>query len=77
MATTSLRRRSATCAKVAPYNHTKSHYCQYLNELAFSCVIPDNKESLVVNYEDLAAREHVLAYFLPEAPTEMLKVTVI
>uniref|UniRef100_A0A4W6DG85 DNA replication licensing factor MCM2 n=1 Tax=Lates calcarifer TaxID=8187 RepID=A0A4W6DG85_LATCA len=33
-----------------------------------------NKESLVVNYEDLAAREHVLAYFLPEAPTEMLKV---
>uniref|UniRef100_A0A3Q3W764 DNA replication licensing factor MCM2 n=1 Tax=Mola mola TaxID=94237 RepID=A0A3Q3W764_MOLML len=34
----------------------------------------DNKESLVVNYEDLAAREHVLAYFLPEAPTEMLKV---
>ncbi|KAA8593600.1 hypothetical protein FQN60_009716, partial [Etheostoma spectabile] len=33
----------------------------------------ENKESLVVNYEDLAAREHVLAYFLPEAPTEMLK----
>lgn len=35
---------------------------------------PENKESLVVNYEDLAAREHVLAYFLPEAPTEMLKI---
>uniref|UniRef100_A0A8C7D5I6 DNA replication licensing factor MCM2 n=1 Tax=Oncorhynchus kisutch TaxID=8019 RepID=A0A8C7D5I6_ONCKI len=34
----------------------------------------ENKESLVVNYEDLAAREHVLAYFLPEAPTEMLKI---
>ncbi|XP_077582359.1 DNA replication licensing factor MCM2 [Stigmatopora nigra] len=34
----------------------------------------ENKESLVVNYEDLAAREHVLAYFLPEAPLEMLKV---
>ncbi|KAM4022391.1 DNA replication licensing factor MCM2 [Anomaloglossus baeobatrachus] len=34
----------------------------------------ENKESLVVNYEDLAAREHVLAYFLPEAPAEMLKV---
>lgn len=29
----------------------------------------------MVNYEDLAAREHVLAYFLPEAPAEMLKVT--
>lgn len=39
-------------------------------------VISENKESLVVNYEDLAAREHVLAYFLPEAPTEMLKVSV-
>lgn len=37
-------------------------------------VPPENKESLVVNYEDLAAREHVLAYFLPEAPSEMLKV---
>uniref|UniRef100_A0A672FXN0 DNA replication licensing factor MCM2 n=1 Tax=Salarias fasciatus TaxID=181472 RepID=A0A672FXN0_SALFA len=34
----------------------------------------ENRESLVVNYEDLAAREHVLAYFLPEAPAEMLKV---
>ncbi|XP_018409454.1 PREDICTED: DNA replication licensing factor MCM2 [Nanorana parkeri] len=34
----------------------------------------DNKESLAVNYEDLAAREHVLAYFLPEAPAEMLKI---
>ncbi|XP_008319492.1 DNA replication licensing factor MCM2 [Cynoglossus semilaevis] len=34
----------------------------------------ENKESLVVNYEDLAAREHVLAYFLPESPTEMLKI---
>ncbi|MEE6502161.1 hypothetical protein FKM82_004425 [Ascaphus truei] len=34
----------------------------------------ENKESLAVNYEDLAAREHVLAYFLPEAPAEMLKI---
>lgn len=37
--------------------------------------ISENKESLVVNYEDLAAREHVLAYFLPEAPAEMLNVS--
>lgn len=37
--------------------------------------VSENKESLVVNYEDLAAREHVLAYFLPEAPAEMLKVS--
>lgn len=27
-----------------------------------------------MNYEDLASREHVLAYFLPEAPAEMLKI---
>lgn len=54
----------------------KSHCCWHLNELTSSPVIPENKESLVVNYEDLAAREHVLAYFLPEAPTEMLKVSV-
>ena len=35
---------------------------------------PENRESLVVNYEDLAAREHVLAYFLPEAPAELLQI---
>uniref|UniRef100_A0A1I8GJF4 DNA replication licensing factor MCM2 n=1 Tax=Macrostomum lignano TaxID=282301 RepID=A0A1I8GJF4_9PLAT len=33
-----------------------------------------NKASLVVDYVDLAAREHVLAYFLPEAPIEMLQI---
>lgn len=48
----------------------------YMNEFTFFTVISENKESLVVNYEDLAAREHVLAYFLPEAPTEMLKASV-
>lgn len=39
-----------------------------------SLLLAENKESVVVNYEDLAAREHVLAYFLPEAPAEMLKI---
>lgn len=29
---------------------------------------------MLVNYEELASREHVLAYFLPEAPAEMLKI---
>ncbi|ESO07377.1 hypothetical protein HELRODRAFT_191161 [Helobdella robusta] len=33
-----------------------------------------NKGSLVVDYNILASAEHVLAYFLPEAPTEMLKI---
>ena len=35
---------------------------------------PGNKESLVVDYNMLASQEHVLAYFLPEAPAEMLKI---
>nr|XP_005898866.1 PREDICTED: DNA replication licensing factor MCM2 [Bos mutus] len=34
----------------------------------------ENREILVVNYEVLAAREHVLAYFLPEAPAELLQI---
>ena len=33
-----------------------------------------NKESLVVDYNILASQEQVLAYFLPEAPAEMLKI---
>ncbi|XP_033116539.1 DNA replication licensing factor mcm2-like [Anneissia japonica] len=33
-----------------------------------------NKESLVIDYNILASKEHVLAYFLPEAPAEMLKI---
>ncbi|XP_077982229.1 DNA replication licensing factor mcm2-like [Glandiceps talaboti] len=33
-----------------------------------------NKESLVIDYNKLASGEQVLAYFLPEAPTEMLKI---
>lgn len=33
-----------------------------------------NRESLIVDYNILASQEHVLAYFLPEAPTEMLAI---
>ena len=38
------------------------------------CFVLANKESLVVDYNILASQEHVLAYFLPEAPSEMLKI---
>lgn len=34
----------------------------------------ENKQSFEVDYNTLASEEQVLAYFLPEAPTEMLKV---
>ncbi|KAK3611229.1 hypothetical protein CHS0354_005239 [Potamilus streckersoni] len=36
-------------------------------------MVEGNKESLVVDYNMLASVEQVLAYFLPEAPTEMLQ----
>uniref|UniRef100_T1J3P5 DNA replication licensing factor MCM2 n=1 Tax=Strigamia maritima TaxID=126957 RepID=T1J3P5_STRMM len=34
----------------------------------------DNKQNFEVNYNYLAQEQHVLAYFLPEAPAEMLKI---
>lgn len=37
-------------------------------------MVEANKESLIVDYNILASQEHVLAYFLPEAPLEMLKI---
>lgn len=33
-----------------------------------------NKASFIVSYTDLASKEHVLAYFLPEAPFQMLEI---
>ncbi|XP_045166532.1 DNA replication licensing factor mcm2-like [Mercenaria mercenaria] len=35
-------------------------------------MVEANKESLIIDYNMLASVEQVLAYFLPEAPTEML-----
>ncbi|RUS83603.1 hypothetical protein EGW08_008622 [Elysia chlorotica] len=37
-------------------------------------MVEGNKESLVIDYNMLATMEQVLAYFLPEAPTEMLSI---
>ena len=34
----------------------------------------ENKRSLVVDYNVLANEQQVIAFFLPEAPTEMLKI---
>ncbi|KAF6088604.1 minichromosome maintenance complex component 2 [Phyllostomus discolor] len=53
--------------------HVDSHGHNVFKE-RISDMCKENRESLVVNYEDLAAREHVLAYFLPEAPAEMLQI---
>ncbi|XP_068172376.1 DNA replication licensing factor MCM2 isoform X2 [Antennarius striatus] len=72
---------SMVAPRLEIYNRFKNFLRTYVDENGhnvFKAKINDmckeNKESLVVNYEDLAAREHVLAYFLPEAPTEMLKI---
>ena len=40
----------------------------------FVFYLTGNKESLVIDYNILASQEQVLAYFLPEAPAEMLKI---
>lgn len=37
-------------------------------------MVEENKESLIVDYNILAASHEVLAFFLPEAPTEMLEI---
>jgi len=37
-------------------------------------LISANKASLIIDYNILASQEHVLAYFLPEAPLEVLKI---
>lgn len=37
-------------------------------------MIEENKESLIVDYHLLANSQEVLAFFLPEAPTEMLQI---
>jgi DNA replication licensing factor MCM2 len=36
--------------------------------------VPENKSSFELDYNKLASEEHVLAYFLPEAPLEMLAI---
>ncbi|KAM9800563.1 DNA replication licensing factor MCM2 isoform X1 [Syngnathus typhle] len=72
---------SMAAPRLEIYNRFKSFLCTHVDESGrnvfkekINDMCKENKESLAVNYEDLAAREHVLAYFLPEAPTEMLKV---
>lgn len=37
-------------------------------------LIAANKASVTIDYNILASNEHVLAYFLPEAPLEVLKI---
>ena len=36
--------------------------------------LTENQRSLVVDYNVLANEQQVIAFFLPEAPTEMLKI---
>ncbi|EEC03693.1 MCM2 protein, putative, partial [Ixodes scapularis] len=65
--------------KTEIYNRFKNFLRTYVDERGHNLykekirqMCEENKHSLEVNYNTLAAAEQVLAYFLPEAPTEML-----
>lgn len=47
---------------------------QYIYRDAIRRMCEQNGASFVVSYTDLASKEHVLAYFLPEAPFQMLEI---
>lgn len=47
---------------------------QYTYRDAIRRMCEKNKASFVISYTDLASKEHVLAYFLPEAPFQMLEI---
>ncbi|CAN8001131.1 unnamed protein product, partial [Ixodes hexagonus] len=65
--------------KTEIYNRFKNFLRTYVDERGHNLykekirqMCEENKHSLEVNYNTLAAAEQVLAYFLPEAPSEML-----
>lgn len=63
-------------------NRFKSFLRTFVDEETGSYVYRDrirrmceqNKSSFVVSFADLAAQSHVIAYFLPEAPTQILEI---
>ena len=63
------RRKFDTCAKVRSENHfITAHLIHH------PFITLENKSSFELDYNKLASVEHVLAYFLPEAPLEMLAI---
>lgn len=58
-------------------SHTSTvHVLKYHLKYHLICVFLANHQSLAIDYNVLACEQHlqVLAYFLPEAPAEMLKI---
>ncbi|XP_015117637.1 DNA replication licensing factor Mcm2 [Diachasma alloeum] len=53
------------------YTDAKGH-CMYKERIRHMC--ESNQSSFVVEFPVLASKEHVLAYFLPEAPFQMLDI---
>lgn len=53
------------------YTDTKGH-AVFKDKIRHMC--EENKSSFELDYNKLASQEHVLAYFLPEAPIEMLAI---
>ena len=66
----STRKKYAKCVKVCRnvLNQVHVDTCKYYS------ISSANKKSLVVDYNTLANEQQVIAFFLPEAPTEMLKI---
>ncbi|XP_071485940.1 DNA replication licensing factor mcm2-like [Diadema antillarum] len=72
---------SLAAPRLEIYNRFKNFLCTFVDDKGHNLyrekirqMCEGNKESLVVDYNILASQEQVLAYFLPEAPTEMLKI---
>eukprot|EP00058_Branchiostoma_floridae_P021237 XP_002606727.1 hypothetical protein BRAFLDRAFT_281666 [Branchiostoma floridae] len=72
---------SMAAPRLEIYNRFKNFLRSYCDETGKNVyrekirkMCENNKESLVIDYNILANEEQVLAYFLPEAPAEMLKI---
>jgi len=65
-----LKRKFDICAKVCVNLQKKKKQILMTSFL----LVPENKSSFELDYNKLASEEHVLAYFLPEAPLEMLAI---
>ena len=66
----STRKKYAKCAKVCRNVLHQVDTCTCIYIVFYAA----NKKSLVVDYNTLANEQQVIAFFLPEAPTEMLKI---
>ena len=77
MGLTCIERRSDKCVNVRTHHNASlfvsSAYPVFVS-LSFFLLSSANKESITVDYNVLANSAQSLAFFLPEAPSEMLQI---